>query len=141
MNRKQLETFETIVRLGSFAAAAAKLNATQSTVSARIQELEALGVQLFDRAQRKANLTTKGRELVSYAQTAIDLFSKIQHQVGNPQALAGIVRVGVAELVAVTRLPHGMTMRMPPDQSFLARAFIERTSSEICRRRAIASAV
>ena len=36
----------------------------------------------------------------------IDLFSKIQHQVGNPQALAGIVRVGVAELVAVTRLPH-----------------------------------
>jgi DNA-binding transcriptional LysR family regulator len=84
MNRKQLETFETIVRLGSFAAAAAKLNATQSTVSARIQELEALGVQLFDRAQRKANLTTKGRELVSYAQTAIDLFSKIQHQVGNP---------------------------------------------------------
>jgi DNA-binding transcriptional LysR family regulator len=76
MNRKQLETFETIVRLGSFAAAAAKLNATQSTVSARIQELEeSLGVQLFDRAQRKANLTTKGRELVSYAQTAIDLFS------------------------------------------------------------------
>ena len=76
MNRKQLETFETIVRLGSFAAAAAKLNATQSTVSARIQELEkSLCVQLFDRAQRKANLTTKGRELVSYAQTAIDLFS------------------------------------------------------------------
>ena len=73
MNRKQLETFETIVRLGSFAAAAAKLNATQSTVSARIQELEeSLCVQLFDRAQRKANLTTKGRELVSYAQTAID---------------------------------------------------------------------
>ena len=107
MNRKQLETFETIVRLGSFAAAAAKLNATQSTVSARIQELEeSLCVQLFDRAQRKANLTTKGRELVSYAQTAIDLFSKIQHEVGNPQALAGIVRVGVAELVAVTRLPH-----------------------------------
>ena len=87
MNRKQLETFETIVRLGSFAAAAAKLNATQSTVSARIQELEeSLCVQLFDRAQRKANLTTKGRELVSYAQTAIDLFSKIQHRVGNPQA-------------------------------------------------------
>src|SRR5262249_4646048 len=88
-------------------AAAAKLNATQSTISARIQELEeSLGVQLFDRAQRKAKLTAKGRGLVSYAQSAIELFSEIQRQLGDPQALTGIVRVGVAELAAVPWLPQ-----------------------------------
>jgi hypothetical protein len=58
VNVKQLETFITIVRLGTFAAAAEHLNATQSTVSARIQELEQdLGVVLFNRTQRKAHLT------------------------------------------------------------------------------------
>ncbi|PWT91043.1 MAG: hypothetical protein C5B56_04445 [Proteobacteria bacterium] len=103
VNRKQLETFATIVRFGSFAAAAARLNATQSTISARIRELEeSLGVQLFDRTQRKAKLTAKGRGLVAYAHSAIELFSEIQRQLGSPQAQTGIVRVGVAELVAVT---------------------------------------
>src|SRR3954466_7370864 len=105
MNRKQLETFAAIVRLGSFAAAAARLNATQSTVSARIQELEqSLGVVLFDRTQRRAHLTAKGRELISYAQAAMNLFSEIEHQVGNPEALSGTVRVGVAEMVAISWL-------------------------------------
>jgi DNA-binding transcriptional LysR family regulator len=105
MNRKQLETFAAIVRLGSFAAAAASLNATQSTVSARIQELEqSLGVVLFDRTQRRAHLTAKGRELISYAQAAMNLFSEIEQQVGNPEALSGTVRVGVAEMVAISWL-------------------------------------
>jgi hypothetical protein len=37
--------------------------------------------------------------------------------------------------------PSRVTVQMPGGQSFLARTFIERTSSEICRRRAMASAV
>ncbi|MGA0534123.1 LysR family transcriptional regulator [Hansschlegelia sp. KR7-227] len=106
MNFRQLQTFLEIVRLGSFAAAAAKLNATQSTVSARIQELEQdLRAALFDRSQRKATLTAKGRELVSYAERALALDAEIRQQIGPREGLSGVVRVGVAELVAMTWLP------------------------------------
>src|ERR1044072_6490958 len=34
----------------------------------------------------------------------MNLFSDIEHQVGNPEALSGTVRVGVAEMVAITWL-------------------------------------
>ena len=107
MNFRQLQTFVEIVHLGSFAAAAGKLNATQSTISARIQELEQdLGVTLFDRSQRKATVTAKGRELLSYAERALALQEEIRHQIGPKHALSGLVRVGVAELVAMTWLPR-----------------------------------
>lgn len=106
MNIRQLETFLAIVRLGSFAAAAARLNSTQSTVSARVQELEQdLGVLLFDRSHRRAHLTAKGRELVAYAERAVAIFSEIKHRVGTRDALSGVVRLGVSELIALTWLP------------------------------------
>ena len=53
MNLRQVETFYWAARLGSFAQAAHRLNATQSAISMRIQELEArIGIALFDRSQR-----------------------------------------------------------------------------------------
>jgi DNA-binding transcriptional LysR family regulator len=107
MNFRQLQTFLEIVRLGSFAAAANRLNATQSTISARIHELESdLGVVLFDRNQRKATVTAKGRELISYAERAQQLQGEIRQQIAPRQSLSGVVRVGVAELVAMTWLPQ-----------------------------------
>lgn len=109
MNIRQLETFAVIVRLGSFSAAAAYLNSTQSTISARIQELEGdLGVSLFDRTQRRAHLTAKGRELLILAEKAVAIFTEIKHRVGAPEAISGVVRLGVSELVALTWLP-GLT--------------------------------
>lgn len=107
MNIKQLETFLEIARCGSFAGAADRLNATPSTVSARIQELEQdLGVTLFDRAARRTRLTAKGRELQIYADRALAVCSEIRLRVGSKEALSGLVRLGVAELIAVTWLPN-----------------------------------
>ncbi len=106
MNIKQLEAFIWIVRLGSFAAAAERLCMTQSTISARVQELEqAIGVSLFDRSHHRARLTPKGQELVPYAERLLALTSEIRHRVGDPTALGGVVRIGVAELVAATWMP------------------------------------
>lgn len=106
MNLRQLETFVAIVRCGSFSKAADLLNSTQSTVSARIQELEQdLGVALFDRATRRPLLTEKGRELIAYAERAIDLMSDIRLKVGNSREYSGVVRIGIPEIVAVTWLP------------------------------------
>jgi len=106
LNLRQLETFVAIVRCGSFNKAADLLNSTQSTVSARIQELEqALGVMLFDRATRRPLLTAKGRELIAYAERAIDLMSDIRLNVGDSKEYSGVVRIGIPEIVAVTWLP------------------------------------
>jgi DNA-binding transcriptional LysR family regulator len=107
LNLKQLETFLTIARLGSFRAAAERLNSTQSTISARIQELEeALGVQLFDRSTRRPYLTTKGRELIAYAEKAVELIADIRLKIGAAQEFSGVVRMGLPEIVAVTWLPE-----------------------------------
>lgn len=107
MNIRQLETFLAIVECGSFAAAAEKLNATTSTISARVQELEeSLGVILFDRSQRKVRLTPKGRELCRYAERATSALADIKEFIANGEALSGLLRLGVAEMVAVTWLPR-----------------------------------
>jgi DNA-binding transcriptional LysR family regulator len=106
MNLRQIESFLMIAEVGSFAAAANRLSVTQSTISARIQELEQiLGVELFDRSSRTARLTLKGRELITYAEPLVALISEIRRRVGSKDALAGVVRVGVAELVAISWLP------------------------------------
>jgi DNA-binding transcriptional LysR family regulator len=107
MNIKQLETFYWIERLGSFTAAAERLNATQSTISMRMQELEeSFGVKLFDRSHRTARLTPKGKELVAYVRQLIDLTAEMQQRIAPPEALSGLVRLGVVELVAATWLPR-----------------------------------
>jgi DNA-binding transcriptional LysR family regulator len=106
MNNRQLESFLTIAQLGSFAAAAERLHVTQSTISARIQELEEdLGVELFDRSQRQVHLTLKGRELLVYAEQVSALFLEIKEQIGSNESLTGLIRIGVAELVAISWLP------------------------------------
>ncbi len=107
MKLQQIETFFWTVNLGSFAAAAERLHATQSTVSMRIRELErTLGVDLFDRSQRSARLTPKGRELMEYAGRLLDLTGEIEHRIAAPQSIVGYVRLGVAEVVSTTWLPR-----------------------------------
>lgn len=105
MNIKQIETFLWIARLGSFAAAADRLQTTQSAVSMRIHELEQnLGVKLFDRRHRGAKLTPKGQDLIGMAEHLMVTVDKIQSSIGDPESLAGVVRVGVADLIAITWL-------------------------------------
>jgi DNA-binding transcriptional LysR family regulator len=65
----QLKVFITVVDVGSFAAAARKLNRATSVVSYAISNLEAqLGVSLFDReSTRKPQLTEAGRTVLAEA--------------------------------------------------------------------------
>jgi DNA-binding transcriptional LysR family regulator len=110
MDIRQLETFLRIVDTGSFGAAAQALNATQSTVSARIRELErSLGVELFDRTLHRARLTAKGQDLVAAAREIVRLAASVRHRIGDKDALTGTVRLGVVGLVAITWLPRLMS--------------------------------
>lgn len=68
-----LETLCWIARLGTFTAAAQRLNTTQPAVSKRVRELEqALRVQLFRRQGRKMELTIQGRDLVQRSQPLLN---------------------------------------------------------------------
>ena len=105
-NLKQLETFYWAAKLGSFTAAAERLNYTQSTVSMRIHDLEQdLGVSLFDRSQRTARITSKGRDLLKHAEELLNLSAEVHERIAAPGTRRGIVRLGVAEMISVTWLP------------------------------------
>jgi len=107
MNLKQLETLYWIERLGSFTAAAERLDASQSTVSARIDELEQLlGVELFDRSRRVPRLTPKGKEMAAYARRLIALAGEMRERATPEASVTGRVKIGVAEPVARTWLPR-----------------------------------
>ncbi|MGE0723052.1 MAG: LysR family transcriptional regulator [Alphaproteobacteria bacterium] len=107
MTFKQFEALYWVARLGSFHAAARHLRTSQPTISARIRELEkGLGIDLFDRSQRRARPNAKGRELLRYAEDIMRIGAEIQQHVGTRDALRGRVRLGVTSVPAATWLPR-----------------------------------
>jgi DNA-binding transcriptional LysR family regulator len=110
VNIRQIETFYWAARLGSFAQAAKRLNATQSAVSMRIREIEAdLSVRLFDRSQRRALLTPEGTMLLPYAEEVLISVERMRAAVSSSEHMAaGYVRLGVTENVAITWLGEFM---------------------------------
>lgn len=117
MTFKQLEAFFWICRLGSFNAAALKLNTTQSAISMRIRELEDhLGVSLLDRETRNTRPTLKGGELLIHVEQLMRLMDEISHKVADPHVLSGVLALGVTEFVATTWLPallHAVNAQFP----------------------------
>ena len=62
LDLNEVAMFVQVVRCGSFAEAARRLNMPSPTVSRRIQQLEArLGTRLMQRSTRKLELTSAGR--------------------------------------------------------------------------------
>ncbi|MFG6177834.1 LysR family transcriptional regulator [Halomonas sp. THAF12] len=103
---KQLETFVQVVELGTFERASQRLNATQSTVSKRISELEqATGLPLFDRSRRSARLTEEGERLLELAYATLDGAKQILELNEKPDRTLHRVRIGFTELAALTWLP------------------------------------
>ena len=104
---KQVEALYWISELGTFQRAADKLHTTQSTISKRIQELEAaIGVSVFDRDQREARLTERGAYLLSIGKEMLEMRERI-FQLSNAGNLpARQLRLGVTELTAITWLPR-----------------------------------
>ena len=77
MDFKQLEAFVKVAETKSFTKAAEELNISQPTVSIHIQNLEAeIGVKLFDREGKFANLTPAGNLLLKYAREMMKLREK-----------------------------------------------------------------
>jgi DNA-binding transcriptional LysR family regulator len=104
---KQLEALYWVVQLGGFSPAAQKLHTTQSAVSKRVQELEALfDIPLFDRSLRAARLTEKGEEMFMVAKRLLEQRDAAVEQFQRPEVVERRVRIGVTELTAMTWLPR-----------------------------------
>lgn len=101
-----LETLLWIDRLGTFSAAAERLNTTQPAVSARMRELEQrLGTTLFRRDGRAMSLTPAGRKLVSDCTPLMrDMQLALLGSGGFAEA-SGVVRIGAGEIAAASCLP------------------------------------
>jgi len=103
---KQLEALYWIARLQTFNRAAVRLNASQSTISKRIQELErASGIDVFDRSQHGTRLTVRGEELLAVAEKMLSLHDQIPEIREGVFNRPRILRLGVTELTAMTWLP------------------------------------
>lgn len=101
MRLTNLNTFLTVARLGSFHAAAAQLHASQPAISARIAALEdELNVQLFIRDKRGTHLTSRGTQLVPYAEKLLAISREMRDQLDDGTPERGTIRIGIVDTLA-----------------------------------------
>lgn len=104
---KQVEAFYWSGQLGSFVAAAQRLNTTQSNISKRIQELEyTLKVDLFDRSRRAIRLTPKGEEMLRISDEMLRVHMRMQQVGKSDLSIEGPFSFGATEAAALTWLPR-----------------------------------
>ena len=95
MDIEQIRTFLAVAANGSFLEAATRLHVTQSTVSARIHNLEAdLGTKLFVRNRSGAALTPAGRRFMRHAKSLVLTLEQARHDVGLPSRFRASITVG-----------------------------------------------
>ncbi len=113
---QSLETLFWISRLGTFTAAAERLNTTQSAISGRIRELETrLGTRLFQKVGRNMVLTARGREIVAECEPLLNALERVLLDASR-DAFSGSIRIGSGEIAALTCLPQllaRLTRTMP----------------------------
>lgn len=90
-----LQTFLTAASTGSFTATAQQLNASPSSVTERIKQLEyRLGAKLFDRDKRGCRLTAAGTRFVSSAQQSVRAWELAKQNIGLPQEFKRSISLG-----------------------------------------------
>lgn len=106
----QWEVLQAVVELGTFAAAAAKLNRSQSTISYAISRLQGeFQVPLFEMNGRKAVLTAAGKVLLADAEPLLNGFRALEHK-GTSLAAGGKrqINVSIDSLYPDDRLFHAL---------------------------------
>lgn len=95
MDVTTLRTFLAAADTGSFSAAAQRVNASPSSVTERIKQLEhRLGTRLFDRDKRGCRLTQPGQRFLGPAQQMVRAWEAAGHDVRLPERYARSVALG-----------------------------------------------
>ncbi|MDA7963583.1 LysR family transcriptional regulator [Ruegeria sp.] len=91
MNIIAVQTFLAVVECGNLNKAADRLNVTQSTVSARLDALDAaLGQPLLVRSRRGAQLTRAGFAFRAHAETIVRSWDQARSAVGLPTGFSAL---------------------------------------------------
>lgn len=107
MTLKQLEAFYWAATCLNFSVAAERCHLSVSSLSKRVAELEAsLGVQLFDRSGRRAELTAQGEQMLPGIRELLRVAAELEQSAGQKRGLHGRCRVGLGELSGLTWLPR-----------------------------------
>jgi DNA-binding transcriptional LysR family regulator len=107
LNLNHLRTFVDVIELGSFSAAAERLNLSQPAVSLQIRQLEErMGVLLIERVGRKARPTAAGSELLEHA-GRIDkvVAAAIDGMTKHVKGAMGRIRLGTGATACIFLLP------------------------------------
>jgi len=104
---KQLRAFCDVAQTGSFTLAARQMNLTQSAVSMLVRQLETdIGLALFDRTKRSAQLTETGRQLLPIAERILGDLREVIDGAADLRALRrGTLRLAVPQMLACSWLP------------------------------------
>ena len=105
MDLADLAIFKAVAEEGGIVRAARKLHRVQSSVTSRIQQLEAsVGTQLFLRSKQRLHLSSSGEVLLAYADKLLGLAAEAKNAVadGRPR---GVLKLGALESTTASRLP------------------------------------
>lgn len=98
MNLSHVQTFLVVMETGNLNKAAAKLNVTQSTVTARINALEdLLGQKLLRRIKSGAELTGTGSKFVKHARILVQVWNQARHDISLPRGFDDVCNFGCTE--------------------------------------------
>ncbi|MBU0556700.1 MAG: LysR family transcriptional regulator [Alphaproteobacteria bacterium] len=119
MDLTTLRTFLAAAETGSFAGAARRVNASPSSVTERIKQLEHhVGARLFDRDKRGCRLTSAGRKFLAPATQAVRAIDIARHEVALPDRFTQSISFGaqyalwddrLLEWLAQARVDHPET--------------------------------
>jgi DNA-binding transcriptional LysR family regulator len=103
----QLRSFLRVAEAGSFTRAAEELYLTQPAVTQHVRALEReLGVPLFDRTGRGAQLTPAGQALSRYARRSLALLDEGRQVIADLESgAAGRLLLGAGVTTSIFRLP------------------------------------
>jgi DNA-binding transcriptional LysR family regulator len=106
MEIRHLQTFEAVLRHGSFGGAARALHLAQPTVTLHIQELELeLGLPLFDRRGRRRRLTPAGDLFSERALPILDALGAMTRSMAElADGKTGLLQIGSIEPAASRRV-------------------------------------
>jgi DNA-binding transcriptional LysR family regulator len=110
LNLDQVEALREVVALGSFSAAARRLNLSQPAISLQIKQLESrLGIRLVERIGKRAFATAAGCDLLAHGRRLFDesaaaLATARRHHDG----VAGRVRIGTGATACIYILPAAL---------------------------------
>jgi DNA-binding transcriptional LysR family regulator len=91
VNLTFLQTFLTVLETGNLNKAAERLNVTQSTVTARLDALEAaLGCKLLLRSRKGTRMTRAGFELRPHAELLVNGWAQARKAINLPEGYSGL---------------------------------------------------